>query len=141
MEIKCPYCHHLDEVENVASDKKSCLIQEADGSLHLDHSRTYYYQIQTQMFIYQVKYCDFCVCTFPHEGQLSLHIERIFADATFWSNCVESSNIFHVCLLPELPGKWYSRQSVPRCKSGDHDQLTLKVTIIYFTVHVCMTPY
>ena len=32
--------------------------------------------------------------------------------------------IFQVCLLPELLGKWYSRPSVPRCKSAD--QLTMK---------------
>ena len=32
--------------------------------------------------------------------------------------------IFQVYLLPELLGKWYSRPSVPRCKSAD--QLTMK---------------
>lgn len=121
--IKCPYCHRFDEVENVASDKQSCLIQEADGSLHLDQSHSYYYQIQTQAFICQVEYCDFCVCTFPREGQPSLHIERIFADATFWNSRVESSkHFFQVCLLPELLGKWYSRPSIPRGKSWS-DQL------------------
>ena len=36
VEIKCPYCHHFDTVECGAIDKESCLIPDADGSLHID---------------------------------------------------------------------------------------------------------
>lgn len=45
------------------SDKKFCL-KETDGKLHLDIDHMYYYQFQTQLFVCDVEYCNFCVCTY-----------------------------------------------------------------------------
>jgi len=62
LEIKCPYCHRGEDIVDAASnDKKFCLKKDVDGALHLDHSHAYYYQIQTQLFVCNVEYCDFCV--------------------------------------------------------------------------------
>ena len=46
----------IDAVDSVATDKQSCLVSEADRSLHIDHDHThaYYYQVQTQLFIIYV---------------------------------------------------------------------------------------
>ena len=33
------------------------------GELHLDQNHAYY-QVQTQLFLCDVQYADFCVCTF-----------------------------------------------------------------------------
>ena len=62
LEVKCPYCHCDETIKAAAvNDKKFCLKVE-DGVLHLDHSHAYYYQVQTQIFVCNVTYCDFCVC-------------------------------------------------------------------------------
>ncbi len=76
VEVKCPYCHRGESIECAVEDKKFCLQKKPDGNLQLDRSHSYYYQVQTQLFVGNVDYCDFCVCTFSH-GQNNLYIERI----------------------------------------------------------------
>ena len=102
LEIKCPYCHCDKDIEVNATSNKTCLTKASDGSIHLDRSHAYYYQVQTQIFICKVEYCDFCVCTFPESGP-SVHIERIYPDQEFWDCCVQAStHYFKVCILPEI---------------------------------------
>ena len=123
VEIKCSYCYRFDSVEKVATDRQSCLVVDADGVLHLSTSHAYYYQVQTQIHVCKVDYCDFCLCTFPSEA--SLHIERIFQDDQFWQACVDSSQcFFNICVLPELLGscRWYSR---PHSSVGGQQQTAL----------------
>ena len=109
VEIKCPYCHHDEDIETVTTNNSSCLVKSADGSLHLDQTHTYYYQVQTQIFVCRVDYCDFCVCTFPETGP-SVHIERVLPDYDFWKSCVDkATQFFKKCILPEILGKWYTR--------------------------------
>ena len=94
LEIKCPYCHRGEGIDDVASDPKSCLTKSLDGSIVLDKSHAYYYQVQTQIYICDADYCDFCVCTFPSEHLPNLHIERIFSDDELWGQCVLSATNF-----------------------------------------------
>ena len=63
--------------------------------------------------ICDVKYCDFCVCTFPDTGP-SIHIERVHPDNDFWMSCTEKSTLFFkkLCVLPELLGKWYTKPKI-----------------------------
>ena len=89
----------------MASDKKSCLKQEADGFFHLDHSHAYYYQIQTQIFISQVEYCDFYICTFPCEGQPSLHMSTFLLTLHFGAVVWSHQNI-HFPGLPSPRTPW-----------------------------------
>ena len=112
LQIKCPYCHRYESIASAAfSDKTFCLHTASDGSLHLDHSHAYYYQVQTQLFVSGLNYCDFCVCTFA-DGETGLFIERIQKDGEFWSECVTKVDIFmKTCILPELSGKWYIKSN------------------------------
>ena len=112
LEIKCPYCHRYDSVKDLSNDSSSCLkTSDLDNSLHLDQDHAYYFQVQTQIFLSQVAYSDFCVCTFP-PGTTSpqIHIERIYPNYQLWHTCVDkSTEFFQTCLLPELLGRWYSQ--------------------------------
>ena len=83
VEIKCPYCHRGETVETASQYKKFCLIKNSDGKLALDHTHAYYYQIQTQLLVANVEYCDFCVCTFVENEQNDLNIERRAKDSEF----------------------------------------------------------
>ena len=78
------------------------------------HTNASFYQVQTQIFICKVEYCDFCVCTFPETGP-SLYTERIYPDSDFWHTCIDkATHFFRICILPEILGKWYTRPfSVP----------------------------
>ena len=72
VEIKCPYCQRGQSIEVATDDKKFCLNKDLDGKIYLDHTHTYYYQIQTQLFVADVDYCDLCVCTFSHGEEFAL---------------------------------------------------------------------
>ena len=140
VEIKCPFCHRNDTInDSVTQDKKFCLNENTDGTLTLDRSHAYYYQVQTQIFVCGVEYADFVVCTFPEDNKPVIHVERIMADIEFWSQCVKkSTEFFTVCILPELLGRWYTRpcisskgsthppgpssESIPECSSLSESQ-------------------
>ena len=94
LEIKCPYSHHEESIASAALNNKFCLkMYDDDGTLGLDQGHAYYYQVQTQLFVCNVNYCDFCVCTFPSEkADPSSHIERTSRDHDFWK---EWPNIFY----------------------------------------------
>ena len=109
LEIKCPYCHRGESVAFAASeDNKFCLKTTTDGTLRLGHNHAYYFQVQTQLFVSDVEYCDFCVCTFSGNDS-GLHNELITKDVQFWSDCVAKAELFFkTCVLPELLGKCYT---------------------------------
>lgn len=82
--------------------------------LKLDNSHAYYYQIQTQLFVCDLNYCDFCICTFveDHEED-SLHVERIYKNQRFWEECLPKAEyFFKTFLLLEILGNWYTRDSI-----------------------------
>jgi len=52
-------------------------------------------------------YCDFCVWT-----PLELFIERITPDSNFEKHVMKATTFFKYGVLPELLGKWFTRNSV-----------------------------
>ena len=72
-------------------DKNFCLKNNL-GHIHLDTSHAYYYQVQTQMFVCDVEYCDFVVCTFSAED--NMHIEHLFKNFTFWSDHLSKAHLY-----------------------------------------------
>lgn len=71
-------------------------------------SHAYYFQVQTQLYVCNVAYCDFVVCTFSDED--GLHVERLEKNFSFWSECVLYAEVFfRYCVLPELLAKWYTK--------------------------------
>nr|XP_047129247.1 uncharacterized protein LOC124809277 isoform X2 [Hydra vulgaris] len=87
LEIKCPFCHRDIDIQGCV-DKKSSL-EKVYGKLHLKKSHAHYYQVQTQMFMCKVKFCDYFVWT-----KESSHLERIYPDEA---------------ILPEIVGAIPSR--------------------------------
>ena len=125
VEIKCPYKHRENTIEYAAvNDKQFCLTKQGD-LLQLSRSHEYYYQVQTQIFVCDVQYCDFCVFTFSDmDNESTFHIERIQRDDSFWDECVlKSEDFFVTCLLPEVLGHWYTRSSVLSAYPSTSSQL------------------
>ena len=90
----------------------------------MDTDHTYYYQIQTQLFVCDVEYCDFCVCIFAESGgESAMHIECIHKNYEFWTNCVEKAKwFFRTCVLPELMGSWLTCPFVVDSSEGHSAQ-------------------
>ena len=77
-------------------DPKFCL-KESNDSLGLDSTHSYYYQIQ--MFVFNVKYSVFYVCTFANDDEEGIHIEERWVLSRM---CLQAEHFFKSCLLPEL---------------------------------------
>ena len=70
-------------------------ISEVDGQISLDHCHAYYYQVQTQIFVCDIEYCNFCVCIFSGDEESTTHIERIYRNNKFWKDhCVPKAKAF-----------------------------------------------
>ncbi|XP_067125337.1 uncharacterized protein [Centruroides vittatus] len=102
VEVKCPWCQRQ---QNIDENTPNFLVKE-NGIFTINKNSNYYYQMQTQIFVCNVEYCDFVVWT-----EKSLHIERIYRDFTLWNTIIEKArNFFKFCILPELTTRWYSKQ-------------------------------
>ncbi|KAK1885950.1 Exonuclease [Dissostichus eleginoides] len=107
LEIKCPFSAKDRSLLECTKDSRFCLTVPEGGlmSLKLDHS--YMYQVQAQMRVAEVMFCDFVVWT-PQE----LFKQRIMFDGAFFDVAHSKVvNFFRTGILPELLGKWFT---VPR---------------------------
>jgi hypothetical protein len=85
--------------------RKGILPGEGD-KIKLDRSHAYYYQIQAQLFILQVDYCDFIVWNKNY-----IFIERILPDVEFSDSITpKAESFFQKCILPEVLAKKFTKQ-------------------------------
>lgn len=69
------YCHRKDDISESVHDNHFCLKRDSKG-FYVWITHAYYYQVQTQLFVCGVDYCDFVVHTFPDDSQdVSIHID------------------------------------------------------------------
>jgi hypothetical protein len=93
VEIKCP--SSVKEHANVASAE--CLAVDHEGNIRLKRTDKYYTQIQGQLAIVGVDFCDFVVYNPVH-----IHVERIRFDQGYWKSTKENLRRFYMeHLLPE----------------------------------------
>lgn len=81
LEIKCPYkAYTLRQtvIEACAEAQFCCAL--TDGRPHLKKTHAYYHQVQGQMAITGLRWCDFVVWV----GHGDLHVERIYFDSEMW---------------------------------------------------------
>ena len=92
----------------------------------LDKNHTYYYQVQAQIELCGAKYCDFVVWS-----ENELYIERIYPNKDFIRNAFDKASTFiRVGVLPELVGKWFSKESLHQGNTATTDrQNTVSFTV------------
>ena len=107
LEVKCPYCLKDESFDAVSKKKSSfCLQKSTDGKLTLKKDHPYYYQCQMQILVTSRQYCDFVVWA----GDDKLHIETIKLERSFIEHQIKKAEeLFWLAIVPELLGKWYSR--------------------------------
>lgn len=112
LEIKCPHCS-----KDKAPDSSIRYLEDTACGLALKKDSEYYYQVQAQIYICCLKYCDFVVWT-PH----GIHLERIYPCIDHFKQAMEKiTMLYKYAILPELIGKCYTHEYVivPEAESGD----------------------
>lgn len=106
VEVKCPYSLCKSTIPEGVKDPNFCL-EEIDGCLRLKRQHSYFFQVQTQMAVCGVSYCDFVVWS-----PMSLHIERVEKDDAFFQSLVPAAlDFFTRVILPELFAQYFSKRT------------------------------
>ena len=58
LEIKCPYSDKDNHITYIAGQKNSYLYYQEDGTVFLKSNHPYFYQVQTQMLVTGLQFCD-----------------------------------------------------------------------------------
>lgn len=105
-EVQCPYCSRDLLLSDLVTEGKWCCLCEKHGRLSLKDDHQYTYQVQTQLHVGGVDYVDFVVWT-----KEDVHIKRISSNEQLWAEILEKSRFLIKSILPELIGKYFSRQT------------------------------
>jgi hypothetical protein len=107
LEVKCPYKHRGVSVKEAAhKDKDFCLGLSADGELYLKKEHPYYTQVQCQLLVTDLEYCDFVVWT---SDDFDVAVVRIELDFVFAEqHRLKAETFFKLVALPELVAKRFT---------------------------------
>ncbi|XP_062576035.1 uncharacterized protein LOC134237903 [Saccostrea cucullata] len=107
LEIKCPFCVRFSSLD-AWKEKNSCLEETATGR-RLKQNHPYYYQVQAQIHLCDKDYADFVVWT-----EKEIYMERLQANSELWDEMkMKAANFHQMAVMPELVGRFYTRQNMP----------------------------
>ena len=89
VEVKCPYSAR-DITVREACNLPGFFMTERDDRLRLKTDHQYYFQVQGQLMVTGVEFCDFVVFT-----KKDFVIERIFPDIAFMQNLLDNLTKFY----------------------------------------------
>ena len=99
LEVKCPYVCEKRTVTDACRNVSGFCLTEADGIIKLSESHMYFYQMQTQMHVTRLHWCDFCVWS-PLGG---VFVQRIKYDKVFMDTALMKAKKFYFNkFLPEI---------------------------------------
>jgi hypothetical protein len=106
LEVKCPHKHRGSSFAQACADKDFCLRMTNEGQFFLKTSHPFFSQVQAQIFITGMEFCDLCVWL----GPKNTAIVRVLPDSDFWQDCVQKAERFFVhAVLPELVAHYFTR--------------------------------
>lgn len=99
IEIKCPYSARDKMVREACSTEQFYCTKDENNKVTLKVRHNYYYQVQGQLAILNLEWCDFIVWT-----NKDLHVERMKADREFWQQqCLPKlRSYYYNIMLPEI---------------------------------------
>ena len=122
LEIKCSFKYrYMSSASDAAlSDPQYCLKKDSEGEIIFNRSHKYYDQVQAQLAICQLPFCDF-VCWTTQD----LYCTRIVADEQYLSNNMPIlEKYFCKYILPELlTQKLFSSISVPATSTLNNEEV------------------
>ena len=90
LEIKCPYMCERQTVTDACKNIKGFYLTDVDGRTELSKSHMYFYQVQTQMHVTCLNWCDFCVWSPLGEP----FVQRIEYDKAFMDKALTKAQNF-----------------------------------------------
>ena len=95
IEVKCPD----KSVSEACSMPQFYCTKDENDTVKLKPCHNYYYQIQGQLAILNLEWCDFIIWT-----NKDLHVERVKADHEFWQlQCLPKlQSYYYNVMLPEI---------------------------------------
>ena len=99
LEVKCPYKAYAEKrtVSMACQDHGNFCCPVTDGVIQLKRQHAYFYQVQGQMAICHLPWCDFFIWT----GQ-DTFLERVPFDGAFWNDTV-LPKLLHFYATSSLP--------------------------------------
>ena len=84
LEVKCPFSKKANTLEQAAADP-TFYLEKNGSSFHLkkEHTAGYFAQVQGQLAITGLSWCDFCVYLSDSD---EMCVDRIYYDNNYWSN-------------------------------------------------------
>lgn len=92
-------------IPKASNDPNFCL-ENLHGNQTLKRTHPYFFQVQAQMALCNVAYCDFVVWT-----PLSMHIERVLRDEAFFDSVPAAKKLFTHVIMPELFAAYFTRKA------------------------------
>lgn len=106
LEVKCPYTLRNSKSLNDLFKKKSAPLVKDNGVIKMNTKHQYYFQVQMQMFVADVLYCDFMA--WNDSNHIIVRVEK---DQSFWNNeYPKTTTFFYDVILPELLECYYSQK-------------------------------
>ncbi|CAN7945514.1 unnamed protein product, partial [Ixodes pacificus] len=103
LEVKCPASkRNMTPAEACEFSDFCCHI--VNGNVELKKTHPFYFQVQGQMAVVGVQWCDFALWTDNGDLWDSLSVERVYFDQFFWDNEVLPGlhYFYRFCIVPEL---------------------------------------
>ena len=103
IEIKCPAvlekCHPVNAADSLTKKQMTTFCcRKVDDGLRLKIKHTYYHQVQMQMAVCGVLWCDFIVWS-----PLGIHVERIERADAFWlDTSAKLDTVYRTVVVPEF---------------------------------------
>ncbi|XP_020898142.1 uncharacterized protein LOC110236926 [Exaiptasia diaphana] len=109
LEIKCPFSKKDETLEQAAADPNFYLKLNEDGNFYLksEHRSGYFAQVQGQLALTGLEWCDFCVYLSQSN---EMCVDRIYFDQDYWSQE----------LFPKLK-EFYMKHALPFLVEREHD--------------------
>lgn len=106
LEVKCPYLlKNIVDINDYLKLKSSCLYKD-NGQIFLKTDHSYYFQVQMQIFVSNLLYCDFIVWS-----PSIFFKQRIYPNWEFWHKNSEIAIKYHAeIIMPELLGKYFTKE-------------------------------
>ena len=109
-EVKCPHGIENGDFDTYTLKKTSCL-EKVNSKFRMKRNHQFYFQVQQQLNITKLKYCDFVVFAFNANNQPVFYHERIYPDCALWQSVQPKlTKFWRICILPEVLGRWYTRK-------------------------------
>ena len=112
LEIKCPYSKRGDTLDQASSDP-DFYIEKVGADFFLKKTHFYYAQVQGQLALTGLPWCDFCVYL---SDSNEMCVDRIHFDSDYWENELlpKLKNFFFNYALSFIVGKAKRAQSCSR---------------------------